>query len=103
MAAYNSTIGLSFSVTAFFFCVNFFIKCLIDSSIPSIFDNIFISIGFVGVIFFINYMLFEQNDKYLELAEKYDSHKENRTNWFINGFLAFSLALAPILFFIFLL
>jgi len=103
MAAYNSTLGITFSVVALFFCIKIYAERLIETKIISFFDNVYTSIGFVGIIFLINYRLFEQNEKYLKIAEKYDSNKGNKTNWLINGFWAFFIALAPIFTYIFLL
>lgn len=103
MASYNSTLGITYSVVALFFCIKIYIERLTETKIISFFDNVYTSIGFVGIIFLINYQLFEKNGKYLKIAEKYDSHKENKTNWMINGFWAFFIALAPIFIYIFLL
>lgn len=103
MAASNSTLGITFSFVALFFCIKIYVERLIETKIISFFDNVYTSIGFVSVIFLINYRLFEQNEKYLKIAEKYDSNKGNKTNWLINGFWAFFIALAPIFTYIFLL
>ena len=102
MAAFNSTLALTYSVVAFVFCIQIFIEHFADVEIPFFFDNIFTSIGLTGVILIINYNLFEKNDKYLSLAEKYDSQKGNRMNWIIKGLLTWLVSLGPILTFIFL-
>lgn len=102
MAAFNSTLAITYSLVSVIFSTEIFMERSFDITLPSPFNNPFSSIGFVGALFYIHYYLFEKNNKYLEIENKFLSIKESKSSWIFKGFLVFLYAIGPIIVFIFL-
>jgi len=102
MAAFNSTLAITFSLVAVIFFVKIFAERFFNISLPSPFDNLYLSIGFIGVLFLIHYFLFEKSNKYLDIEDKFLSIKESKSSWLLKGFLVFLYAIGSIIAYIFL-
>ncbi len=101
MAAFNSTLAITFSLIAIIFSVQFFIEKLFSLALPSPFDNLYISLGFVFLILIGHYFLFEHNKKYLKIESEFIEGKKNRKQWVLRGFLVFLYAIGSIIIYIF--
>ena len=102
MDAFNSTLAITFSLMAVIFSAKIFTERFFDISLPSPFDNLYSSIGFIAVLFLIHYFLFEKSNKYLEIENKFLSKKESKSSWLLKGFLVFLYVIGSIVVYIFL-
>ena len=103
MSAFNSTLALTFSEAIILECLHFLIELFIDSKIPSLFDNFYIGLGIVGLIFLVNYFFLEHNKKYLRTSESFNTNRGSKAGWWTKGFLVFLITIGPIVFYLFVL
>lgn len=102
MAAFNSTLAITFSFVASIFSVNIFVDRIFNISLPSPFDNLYTSLGFVFLLLIAHHYLFEHNKKYLEIEAEFIEGKKNKKQWIIRGFFVFLYTIGSILIYIFL-
>lgn len=102
MAAFNSTLAITFSFVALILCVetllcNFFLYCKF-----SFFNNKYISILITGAIFLVNFILLEYNNKYLKIEKKYLKHAKISLKRIVLDILIIAFVIGPIVFLLFM-
>jgi len=95
MAAFNSTLALSFS----FSCSLFILLILLEKTIKT---DIYLSNLIIGVVLVISlghFYFFEKDKFYLQLEEKFGSKRKRDTDWYLKGFAVFTYLVGSILFY----
>lgn len=97
MAAFNSTLAITFDIVMSILLIKIFIEKSFNLSLSSPFDNLYTSLGFGFLILAAHYYLFEHNKKYLEIEAEFIEGKKNKKQWLIRGFLTFTYVVGIIL------
>lgn len=100
MAAFNSSLAISFSIFSFFMSVILIVERLIEVKIYNL-ENFWYFALAVFLIIFFNHYYFERSQYFLKIENKF-SHKKN-TSWYAKGVVVWIFLLGSIFTFIFLL